>query len=345
MGLRTKYPKGKLHYYEAKKKIAFSRIGFFLFIIVFLLLLFYQYKRIEKQSQINYAGQVNDYIKISNELNNQFQVLKENAGTPSRDELNNELVDISKAAEQLAENFSKIKVPKKFLSDHPFLVITFDSRAEAYNDFNTALTSAFTDNDVTASIEKFGEVFKKLALSDRSFRTFKSLMDKSLAEKGIKEEIEPSKTIIDEEIYEKENLLGFIQGILGIERVGELHGISIISIATKPKRERYIEESNLYVLPKADILMVTIEIVNQGNVEERNIDIKAILKPATSSKSQKYLQKIISLKPGDRKAVTFNNLLPDSDRGVINLLTLTAGPVPKEQNLYNNTLEYKFKME
>ncbi|MCK4777772.1 MAG: hypothetical protein KAS39_05285, partial [Actinomycetia bacterium] len=98
-------------------------------------------------------------------------------------------------------------------------------------------------------------------------------------------------------------------------------------------------------LPKADILMVTIEIVNQGNVEERNIDIKAILKPATSSKSQKYLQKIISLKPGDRKAVTFNNLLPDSDRGVINLLTLTAGPVPKEQNLYNNTLEYKFKME
>ncbi|MCK4777808.1 MAG: hypothetical protein KAS39_05465, partial [Actinomycetia bacterium] len=83
MGLRTKYPKGKLHYYEAKKKIAFSRIGFFLFIIVFLLLLFYQYKRIEKQSQINYAGQVNDYIKISNELNNQFQILKENAGTPS----------------------------------------------------------------------------------------------------------------------------------------------------------------------------------------------------------------------------------------------------------------------
>ncbi len=189
-----------------------------------------------------------------------------------------------------------------------------------------------------------GEVNKprRRFFSDRVYAYFQTEAQDVLNRRQIETVPFDSSFLSKESEAEKENVIVYIQQLKGIKVQEPMHGIGIISLATQPRKLRYDESRKLYVLSKAAIFAVTVEVINQGNITETNIPAVAVLK-TRNNKEQRREQYILSIKQNERKPVTFQNFLP-STRGA-NILTITIGPLPGEQYTKNNSREFKFVME
>jgi hypothetical protein len=292
----------------------------------------------------NYYKNVKPLVVKSNKLAGDFKSLWVKAGEVKRTQLEKELDQLAKEASQLEKQVNKLSPPKKFEKAHLYLQMSFELRREGLKNYKPALFNALEHQDIEVASHQVRNALMDLTLSDRAYANFRGEAHKLLKARKLKLAF-PSSVFLPSSFFEQADLLEYLKSLKGTASLKEVHGLAIISIATKPRRKSYDSSKGLNILPHTDFLMVTIEVENQGNVDEKDVPIRASLTSETNPKVNEYKLELPLIKKGERKAVTFENILISNDRGVVYLLTIEAGPVPGERYAGNNKVEFKFSLD
>ncbi len=293
----------------------------------------------------DYVEKAKKVVKESNQVAKGFKALRTDVKNVLRKDLRSRLSDYSKESRQTFEECRKIEPPEELRQAHIYLTVSMELRASGLKKYSPSLFNALKDQDLEVAEGQVAGALKELALSDHAYEKFAADAEKALKKKGIKESFASSEFVPDGTAYERASILSYLQELKGSKDLEEIHGINVAGLSTKPKQIKYVSSKNLAVLPGADTISATVVIENQGNQLETNVQVVAALKSVTDPQEQKKRIYIPSLSPGKKKEITFLGLKPTQDSDVTNLLTVTAGPVPKEKFTGNNVCELKFVME
>lgn len=127
------------------------------------------------------------------------------------------------------------------------------------------------------------------------------------------------------------------------EKEPKLRGVAIISFTTVPKPISYKEEEDMHYYQQTDLMSVTVEVENQGEAVEHDLLVELLLKSSISGTIMEATQTIDTIKPGERKPVTFSNLLPDPNPDAEQLIKVVVNPVPEESYIFNNEKYWHFQ--
>ncbi len=336
--------RGRTRYFRKKKR---SPIGIFILlflIVVFIAYFFFFLPRSRAHPYEEYYSQTLKVIKKSNKQGDEFKSIWKSASRLKREKIEEKLGNLIKGSEALLKEAENIKSPREMEKAHLYFIFTLDLRAKGLKNYKPALFNALKDVDLEVASGQVANALKDLSLSDRAYLAFREEAEKVLKEKRVKKKY-PSYHFLEEDFYEKESLLPYLETLKEAQSLKAIHGLALISISTKPKNKRYISSRRLYVLPAADIMSVTVEVENQGNVDEEDVRVRASLKSETEPEEKVYEVTIPIIKKGERRAVTFENLLPTNEPDVVNLLTVEVSPVSGEKYTENNRREFKFVLE
>lgn len=287
----------------------------------------------------------NKIVADSNRTAKGFNALWTDVKDVSRKELKSRLSEYDKESQKTLKECEKIEPPEELIKAHVYLTFCMQLRANGLEKYNPSLFNALKDIDLEVASGQIAGALKELALSDRAYQEYAGEAEQVLKKKGIKETIAASQFLSQDTMYEKASIMVYLEGLKGSKGLAEIHGIGVAGLSTKPEQIKYSSSKELAVLPSADSISVTVTVENQGNQIEINVPIVAALKSVDDPKEQRKRIYIPSLSPGKKKEVTFSDLNPNPDSDVVNLLTVTAGPVPKEKFADNNVTEFKFIME
>ncbi len=129
-----------------------------------------------------------------------------------------------------------------------------------------------------------------------------------------------------------------------MERValtGVRRGLALLSLTTIPKKQRYLPTRNAWLLPHTEVLTVTVEVMNQGEVEESAVTVTLALRSSAGASSS-FTQTIDRISAGAKRPVTFENVLPDTAPGSRNYLNVEVSMVEGEAFPENNVKELVF---
>jgi hypothetical protein len=292
-----------------------------------------------------YVGKVNKIAERSNQIAKGFDALKSNVAGISRKELKSRLSLYAKDSKKILEDCKKIEPPEDMKKAHLYLTFSLELRAEGLENYKPALFNALKDIDLEVASSQVSISLKDLALSDRAYLKFVSEAEGVLKKEGVKKSIVSSKFLAQDTAYEKTSIIPYLQELKGVKSLEEVHGVGIAELSTEPKQIKFIASKKLAILPSAAEISVAVTIENQGNQIELNVPVVATLKSETRPKEQKEQMYVTSLSPEHKKTVIISGLKPTQDPDVVNLLTVTVGPVPNEKFTGNNVTEFKFIME
>ncbi len=292
----------------------------------------------------NYQKQVEKINKSRNSLSRRFNSLWRNLEKINRPVVETQLNLLIKESQALESQLKTVTPPEELKQVHSFLELSLKIESRGFKNFKPALFNGLKDVDPEVASLQILNSFRDLFLSDALNSFYLEEVKKLFSSREVNYSL-TSTRLIPLEMVDRGLVLNRLKKIRRARPLQEIHGLAIISLASKPRPLRKIYSRNLYVLPATDLIAVTVEIVNQGNVDETEVKIKASLKSERQVNPRTYQIVLPLLKKGERKAVTFENLLVDNEPGVINLLTINLVPVPGEKYSGNNLREFKFKLE
>lgn len=337
--------------YKQKRKFTISpKLIIVVLVIVFLLLCLIgqgTFSRIGCSNDTSelqtYINQVKKIAERTNKVGTDFADIRTNMKSLARKDLQKRLETLAKDSKTIEADAAKTSVPEEMKDANTYLLVSLNIRTAALESYKPAIFSALQDTDLEVSGKQVSLALKDLAFSDRAFAIFKDKAQKVLKNQKITFVAVPASVFIAGETeFEQATVLEFLRNVKESGDLTEKHGIAISELVIEPVA--LSDKDGVFVLPQAATITVTATIENQGNQLEVNIPVTATLKSETQPKPQTKKQSLASLPPGQKKTVKITGLKP-TPGDIINMLSIEAGPVPKESLLDNNVSEYKFTME
>ncbi|MDI6891663.1 MAG: hypothetical protein QMD08_01495 [Actinomycetota bacterium] len=342
---KLKYSRKNMRFIKRRRRAAPLRL---LLLLILILALIYlvgliggRFEKGRLKDLRAYATSVDGIARTSNKVAADFNELWE-ATDLSESELRRRLDSYIEKSEELVEECGKMDVPREMEDAHIYLSLCLELRAKGLSSYKLALFGALEDIDVEVASGQIALALKDITLADRAYSLYRVEAQGVLEKKDVGASIPESTFLKDETVYEKTNLVDYIKRLKGVEELEEVHGVAITALSTQPEQKKYDPARGLAELPRSEELLVVITVENQGNQVERDIPVVVTLKSEIDPREQKRETKMSSLLPGEKKTSTISGLKPVA--GVVNLLTVTVGPVPNEKYTRNNVREFKFTM-
>lgn len=297
----------------------------------------------ERLTISNYVNSVSIYVQQSNRVSYKFFNVLEQAKNLSREDLESELLDIIEENKVILANCKELRPPEFFDVAHGYLELVFETRSKAYEDFRPALFNALEDLDLEISTAQITNTFLYMFMSDEIYLYFQDKLEESGELLGISElPIIDSKILQDKDLTDTQNVTAFISEIKAVSGLQERRGVAVIDESIEFDPPQINVQGDYRIIAKGSEITIAIKIENQGNVIENDVDV--IMKYMTQdiiSEEEKYV--INSINPSEQKVVTLSGFTAYPGRKCE--LEITAGPVPDEVLMTNNTAKYKFMME
>lgn len=297
----------------------------------------------EKLGIADYVNSVSVLIQQSNKISFNFFITLEKIKDISREELDETLLGIIEESKVILENCKELNPPENFEVAHGYLELALDIRSNAYENFKPALFNALQDIDLDISSSQITNSFLHMYMSDEIYKYFQQELKESGEEIGISNlTIIDSKILKDKNLTDTQNVAEFISEIKKVTNLQERRGVAVIaqSIEFDPK---IINENDDYlILAKGSEVSVTVLVENQGNIVENDVKVVMAYRSQDNPVEEKSYT-ISSINPSEQKAVTISGFPAYPGRKCE--LEVTAGPVPGEALLTNNTAIYKFMIE
>jgi len=297
----------------------------------------------ERLTISNYVNSVSIYVQQSNRVSYKFFNVLEQAKNLSREDLESELLDIIEENKVILANCKELRPPEFFDVAHGYLELVFETRSKAYEDFRPALFNALEDLDLEISTAQITNTFLYMFMSDEIYLYFQDKLEESGELLGISElPIIDSKILQDKDLTGTQNVTAFISEIKAVSGLQERRGVAVIDESIEFDPPQINVQGDYRIIAKGSEITIAIKIENQGNVIENDVDV--IMKYMTQdniSEEEKYV--INSINPSEQKVVTLSGFTAYPGRKCE--LEITAGPVPDEVLMTNNTAKYKFMME
>jgi len=297
----------------------------------------------ERLTISNYVNSVSIYVQQSNRVSYKFFNVLEQAKNLSREDLESELLDIIEENKVILANCKELRPPEFFDVAHGYLELVFETRSKAYEDFRPALFNALEDLDLEISTAQITNTFLYMFMSDEVYLYFQDKLEESGELLGISElPIIDSKILQDKDLTDTQNVTAFISEIKAVSGLQERRGVAVIDESIEFDPPQINVQGDYRIIAKGSEITIAIKIENQGNVIENDVDV--VMKYMTQdniSEEEKYV--INSINPSEQKVVTLSGFTAYPGRKCE--LEITAGPVPDEVLMTNNTAKYKFMME
>ena len=291
----------------------------------------------------DYINSVSVLVQQSNKISYNFFNTINKIKEVSREELDKELLDIIEESRIILENGREINPPQDFEVAHGYLELVFDTRNRSYVDFKPALFNALDDLDLDISTTQITNTFLYMFMSDELYLYFQDRLKESGDNIGIGNLTVIDSTVLqDRSLTSTQNVLGFISEIKTVTKLQERRGVAVIGDSIEFDPQVLNEQGEYWILANGTEIIVAIKIENQGNVAEKDVDVILTYKSEDNIADEKSYT-ISSINPSDQKVVTFSGLIAYPGRKCE--LTITAGPVPDEVLMTNNSLTVKFMME
>lgn len=291
----------------------------------------------------DYINSVSVLVQQSNKISYNFFNTINKIKEVSREELDKELLDIIEESRIILENGREINPPQDFEVAHGYLELVFDTRNRSYEDFKPALFNALDDLDLDISTTQITNTFLYMFMSDELYLYFQDRLKESGDNIGIGNlTVIDSAVLQDRSLTSTQNVLGFISEIKTVTKLQERRGVAVVGDSIVFDPPVLNEQGEYWILANGPEITVAIKIENQGNVTEKDVDVILTYKSEDNIAEEKSYT-ISSIDPSDQKVVTFSGLTAYPGRKCE--LTITAGPVPDEVLMTNNSLTVKFMME
>ena len=291
----------------------------------------------------DYINSVSVLVQQSNKISYNFFNTVNKVKEVSREELDKELLDIIEESRIILENSKEINPPQDFEVSHGYLELVFDTRNRSYEDFKPALFNALDDLDLDISTTQITNTFLYMFMSDELYLYFQDKLKESGDNIGIGNlTIIDSTVLQDRSLTSTQNVLGFISEIKTVTKLQERRGVAVVGDSIKFDPEVLNEQGDYWILANGAEINIAISIENQGNVTEKDVSIIVTYKSEDNVAEEKSYT-ITSLDPSNQEVVTFSGFTAYPGRKCE--IEITAGPVPDEVLMTNNSLIIKFMME
>lgn len=297
----------------------------------------------ERLTISDYVNSVSVLVQQSNKVSYNFFNTVDRVKDVSREDLDAELVDIIEESRVLYQNTEELNPPEGFEVPQGYLRLVFDTRSKAYEDFKPALFNALDDLDAEISTTQITNTFLYMYMSDEIYQYFQEELKKSGESLGIE-----NLTIIDSEVLEdpsltnSQDVMTFISDLKTVTTLQERRGVAVIGDSIEFDPTVLNENGDYWILANGSEINVAIKIENQGNIVENNLDVIATYKTEDNISDEKTYT-IDSIDPSQQKVVTLSGFTAYPGRKCE--IEITAGPVPDEAFMGNNTIKIKFMME
>jgi hypothetical protein len=297
----------------------------------------------ERLTISNYVNSVSIYVQQSNRVSYRFFNVLEQAKNLSREDLESELLDIIEENKVISANCKELRPPEFFDVAHGYLELAFETRSKAYEDFRPALFNALEDLDLEISTAQITNTFLYMFMSDEIYLYFQDKLQGSGELLGISDlPIIDSKILQDKDLTDTQNVTAFISEIKAVSGLQERRGVAVINDSIEFDPPQINVQGDYRIIAKGTEITVAIKIENQGNVVENNVNVvMEYMTQDNISEEKEYV--INSINPSEQKVVTLSGFTAYPGRKCE--LKITAGPVPDEVLMTNNTAAYKFMME
>jgi len=291
----------------------------------------------------DYINSVSVLVQQSNKVSYNFFNTVNKVKEVSREELDRELLDVIEESRIILENSKEINPPEGFEVAHGYLELVFDTRNRSYEDFKPALFNALDDLDLDISTTQITNTFLYMFMSDELYLYFQDKLKQSGDNIGIGNLTVIDSTVLqDRSLTSSQNVLGFISEIKTVTKLQERRGVAVVGDSIKFDPEVLNEQGDYWILANGTEINIAISIENQGNVTEKDVNVIVTYKSEDNVTDEKSYT-ITSLDPSNQAVVTFSGFTAYPGRKCE--IEITAGPVPDEVLMTNNSLIIKFMME
>lgn len=304
----------------------------------------------ERLTISDYVNSVSVLVQQSNKVSYKFFNTMAKTKELSREDMDSELLEIIEESKVILENSRELTPPEFFEVAHGYLELVFKTRNKAYEDFKPALFNVLRDLDLDISTTQIINTFLYMFMSDEIYLYFQDKLKESGENLGIK-----NLTIIDSAVLQDiqykdkkftmtntQDVMRFISEIKTVTELQQRRGVAVIGDSIKFDPQVLNEQGDYLILAKGSTINVAVTIQNQGNVVEN--DVNVVMRYMTQDnifEEKEYT--IDSINPSKLRVVTISGFTAYPGKKCE--LKITAGPVPDEVLLTNNTVKYKFMME
>jgi len=291
----------------------------------------------------DYINSVSVLVQQSNKLSYDFSNTIDRIKDITREELDKQLLEIIEDSRVILQNSNELNPPEGFEVAHGYLELVFDTRSRSYEDFRPALFNALDDLDIEISTTQITNTFLYMFMSDELYIYFQDKLKESGENIGIGNlTIIDSIVLQDRSLTGNQNVLGFISDIKTVAKLQERRGVAVIGDSIEFDPAVLNENGDYWILENGAEISIAIKIENQGNVIENDVVVLVTYKTEGNISDEKSYT-IESIDPSEQKLVTLSGFTayPGSKCEI----EITAGPVPEEAFMGNNTLIKKFMME
>lgn len=299
----------------------------------------------EAEALRTYTSAVNKLIQRSSGVAAQFDGMRHGIADLTKEDANRKLTQMANDCKQIAKDAGKLNVAKKAVNLQPLAQLSFDLRAEGVDQFRQGVADVFDKKSADTAAAVMSQGLMDLVVSDEALARFRAGLEAKLkASKMTFEKVADSTFIPVKDDALLAGVTQYIDSFSGEEAGDALHGVAISGLSTTPASVDQTE-SGVSILPYSDTFTVKVSVQNQGNQQEKDIPVSATLTQEEGGTPQKKTAKITRLKPDETGTVVIEGLKPVTGSDKTNVLTVTAGPVPKEEKTDNNEDELTFIMQ
>ncbi len=291
----------------------------------------------------DYINSVSVLVQQSNKVSYDFFNIINKVKDITREELDKELLDIIEESRVILQNSNELNPPEGFEVPHGYLELVFDTRSRSYEDFRPSLFNALDDLDIEISTTQITNTFLYMFMSDEVYIYFQDKLKESGENIGIDNlTIIDSIVLQDRSLTGTQNVLGFISDIKTVARLQERRGVAVIGDSIKFDPTVLNDNGDYWIIGNGMEISIAVEIENQGNVVEKDVNVIVIYKAEDNILDEKsYI--IGTIDPSEQKVATVSGFTAYPGRKCE--IEITAGPVPDEAFMGNNTLKIKFMMD
>jgi len=297
----------------------------------------------QKLTISDYINSVSVLVQQSNKVAYDFFNTIDKVKDISREELDEELLDIIEESRVILQNSNELNPPEGFEVSHGYLELVFDTRNRSYEDFKPALFNALDDLDIEISTTQITNTFLYMFMSDELYIYFQEKLKESGEDIGIGNLIVIDSAVLqDRSLTSTQSVLGFISDIKTITKLQERRGVAVIGDSIEFDPPVLNENGEYWILGNGNEISIAVRIENQGNIVENDVDVLISYKTENNISDEKnYI--IDTINPSEQKVVTLSGFAAYPGRKCE--IEITVGPVPDEAFMGNNTLIVKFMME
>lgn len=297
----------------------------------------------EKLTISDYINSVSVLVQQSNKVSYNFFNTVNRVKDVSREDLDAELLEIIEESRVLLQNTEELNPPAGFEVPQGYLRLVFDTRNRSYEDFKPALFNALDDLDTEISTTQITNTFLYMFMSDEIYKYFQEELKKSGENLGIENlTIIDSVVLQDRSLTSSQDVLTFINDIKTVTKLQERRGVAVIGDSIEFDPPVLNENGEYWILENGKEITVAVKIENQGNIVENDVDVIMSYKTEDNISDEKSFI-IDSINPSQQKVVTLSGFTAYPGRKCE--IEITAGPVPDEAFMGNNTLTINFMME